>query len=287
MINFVNTGVDDAILKSMPTEDCSEDLIKAMNKQGLVQKDVTVQGKNGKTFTRKQWVKASDVKSTQFTSKVTMDFSDAKKVRTSLRKIISDLGYTAPQYRTTSVRGFTPISKHGVKIAGLVEPLKSDDKTLFITCTNDKTRNEVLGKIKKELGNRGIKVIGPGEKGGCADGLTVRLDKQESSQPTSQPAPQTAQVAQTPQQNKQPQQQSGSKLSKEDAKKKTQSFTSKIGKSDAERNAFMDKVKAQGISWKEDEHAGINWMRCCMAMNKHFAEGGSFDASTKDTKDTN
>lgn len=58
MINFVNNGTDEAILKSMPTEECSEDLIKAMNKQGLVQRDVTVQGKNGKTFTRKQWVKA-------------------------------------------------------------------------------------------------------------------------------------------------------------------------------------------------------------------------------------
>ena len=68
MINFVNTGADEAILKSMSTEGCSEDLIKAMNKQGLVQKDVTVQGKNGKTFTRKQWVKASDAKGSQSTS---------------------------------------------------------------------------------------------------------------------------------------------------------------------------------------------------------------------------
>lgn len=60
MINFVNTGLDDQILKSMPTEDISEDLEKAMNKQGMVQKEVQVKGKNG-TFTRKQWVKASDV----------------------------------------------------------------------------------------------------------------------------------------------------------------------------------------------------------------------------------
>lgn len=60
MISFVNTGLDEQILKSMPVEDVSEDLEKAMNKQGMVQKEVQVKGKNG-TFTRKQWVKASDV----------------------------------------------------------------------------------------------------------------------------------------------------------------------------------------------------------------------------------
>lgn len=42
MINFINSGTDDTILKSLPTENCSEDLIKAMSKQGLVQKEVTV-----------------------------------------------------------------------------------------------------------------------------------------------------------------------------------------------------------------------------------------------------
>ena len=64
MISFVNTGLDEQILKSMPVEDVSEDLEKAMNKQGMVQKEVQVKGKNG-TFTRKQWVRVSDVQTTQ------------------------------------------------------------------------------------------------------------------------------------------------------------------------------------------------------------------------------
>ena len=104
------------------------------------------------------------------------------------------------------------------------------------------------------------------------------------TQPTSQPAPQTAQVAQNPQGK------GGQKLSKEDAKKMTQSFTSKVGKTEAERKAFMDKVKAQGITWKDkaddgsDVASAVNWMRCCMAMNKHFAEGGSFDDSVATVK---
>ena len=71
----------------------------------------------------------------------------------------------------------------------------------------------------------------------------------------------------------------GQKLTPADAKKKTQSFTSKVGKSDAERNAFMDKVKASGITWNRSDNIGIDWMRCCMAMNKHFANGGTFDNS--------
>lgn len=62
---FIQGTSDEELLKSLPTENISEDLVKAMNKVGLVQKEVQVKGKNGQTFTRKQWVKASDVQSTE------------------------------------------------------------------------------------------------------------------------------------------------------------------------------------------------------------------------------
>lgn len=62
---FIQGTSDEELLKSLPTENISEDLVKAMNKAGLVQKEVQVKGKNGQTFTRKQWVKASDVQSTE------------------------------------------------------------------------------------------------------------------------------------------------------------------------------------------------------------------------------
>lgn len=39
MLNFVNHGTDEAILKSLPIDGASDELIKAMGKQGLVQKD--------------------------------------------------------------------------------------------------------------------------------------------------------------------------------------------------------------------------------------------------------
>lgn len=63
MLNFVNHGTDEAILKSLPIDGASDELIKAMGKQGLVQKEVQVRGKNGKIFTRKQWVKAGETSS--------------------------------------------------------------------------------------------------------------------------------------------------------------------------------------------------------------------------------
>ena len=63
-IAFVHSGTDEAIIKSMANDEeheyNSEELNKAMDKAKLVQKEVSVQGKNGQTFTRKQWVKASD-----------------------------------------------------------------------------------------------------------------------------------------------------------------------------------------------------------------------------------
>lgn len=66
---FIQGSSDENLLKSLPTEGISEDLIKAMNKAGLVQKEVQVRGKNGQTFTRKQWVKASDTQSDKSSSK--------------------------------------------------------------------------------------------------------------------------------------------------------------------------------------------------------------------------
>lgn len=65
----------------------------------------------------------------------------------------------------------------------------------------------------------------------------------------------------------------GQKLSPSDAKKKTQEITKGV----SDKKSFMEKAKAQGITWKENDHEGINWMRCCMAMNKYFENGGTFN----------
>ena len=62
MFNFVNTGLDERILKSLDVEHPSEELVKAMNRSGLVQREVQVRGKHG-AYIRKQWVRAGEVQS--------------------------------------------------------------------------------------------------------------------------------------------------------------------------------------------------------------------------------
>lgn len=64
--NFVNGGADEALLKSLATDERyqdNEELAKALKKEGLVQVQTTVNGRHG-TYTRMQWKRASDVKAT-------------------------------------------------------------------------------------------------------------------------------------------------------------------------------------------------------------------------------
>lgn len=331
MINFVNNGTDEAILKSLSTEECSEDLIKAMNKQGLVQKDVTVQGKNGKTFTRKQWVKASDVKGSgsqssphQSTStkvvgrfkpsdfqfraggQQVVDFVNSLDTEFGVEKLVNgSVGFGTLTLKDGDKVGFGYDDKgayavwNGQRFRSASDLAKnwgktsksSDKKTLdtahFESIKSDKAK--ALEYLKNcgvqwtENSHAGINWMRAMAAYKAATGGQKSTQKASSTptQPTSQATTSTAQVAQNTQGN------NGTKMSKEDAKKKTQSFTSKVGKTDAERKVFMDKVKAQGITWKDkaddgsDVAIGVSWMRCCMAMNKHFAEGGSFDDSDK------
>lgn len=82
---FVNSGTDEATVQDMKKSIArEEDLQKAMNKAGLVQKEVQVQGKNGQTFTRKQWVKVSEDISQPNTSTTTPN-DESKKSEYSFK----------------------------------------------------------------------------------------------------------------------------------------------------------------------------------------------------------
>lgn len=84
-VNFINSGSDEALLKAMSKDEYREydqdELEKAMNRQGLVQKEVTVQGKHGQ-FTRKQWVKASEDKGSDKSLKANNDGSNKDNYKT-------------------------------------------------------------------------------------------------------------------------------------------------------------------------------------------------------------
>lgn len=65
MNQFIDGGSDVELLKSLAGDGRydGDELSKALNRSGLVQVQTQVQGKHG-TYTRMQWKKASDVKST-------------------------------------------------------------------------------------------------------------------------------------------------------------------------------------------------------------------------------
>lgn len=420
MINFVNTGADEAILKSMPTEGCSEDLIKAMNKQGLVQKDVTVQGKNG-TFTRKQWVKASEAGKSKSTGTDKKSNKPVRKASNSNdlvngihhinRTIRDELNIYHSVGITEAKRGMAKVFVSVPKLGGdkdkalkmvkkyiekefgnscsivSVKDWSSDDLSLTLEVSSDKdsklddtssqNSNKLSNKKTKKVTSKdfsndfksleeitGVKVYDMHTfKGGTqllfgrsadkngkqslnfvesnkvkdnhkkiveylkSNGFTVVSEdnyKPKDSYLKSTPIATGLQLSIThmkdskgsdlyvksrvggwsekqfvsvstesdkvntdevwdKQGDKSIQQSStGQKLSPADAKKKTQEVTKGV----SDKKSFMEKAKAQGITWKENDHEGINWMRCCMAMNKHFENGGTFDNSVNNSSTT-
>ena len=47
------------------------------------------------------------------------------------------------------------------------------------------------------------------------------------------------------------------------------------------RNDIIELAKKSGISWKENGHEGINWMRCCMALTKKGTDSSSTKKKSK------
>lgn len=71
----------------------------------------------------------------------------------------------------------------------------------------------------------------------------------------------------------------GAKKPQDDAKKAVQDA---IGKN-PDRAKAMEKFKANGITWKESDKEGINWMRAMMAATKHVADGGKIEDNASGT----
>lgn len=239
MISFVNTGMDEAILKSMPTDGCSEDLVKAMSKQGLVQKEITVQGKNGKTFTRKQWVKASDAKDTGTSQKSANSDGFTES---------GDGSYTKPLVITRGSESYQ-IWAEGSHIKGSM-PGKQDSHN--VRDIKDFTQNgfdkfdEVKDYVKKYF-----------------------FSKSDSSDNKSGDTTKSSEI-------------SFDKPADGDTKKALSQMLAS-GKS---RQDIMSAAKSAGITWKENDHEGINWMRASMAIQKHMNESKSvsIDFTNKDNK---
>ena len=141
---FIQGDSDENLLKSLPTENISEGLVKAMNKSGLVQKEIQVRGKNGQTFTRKQWVRASDTQSDKSSSSKSQDKEDTKtdisgsKWEDKLNAALYSAQGTAADYAVGKVLQELPkgtVIKTGQKAALASPPYKAE--VTYTKCDND------------------------------------------------------------------------------------------------------------------------------------------------------
>ena len=55
---------------------------------------------------------------------------------------------------------------------------------------------------------------------------------------------------------------------------KTKDAIQKLVSSGVSKKDIMEQAKASGVTWKHNDHEGINWMRCCMAMTGTTTKGG-------------
>lgn len=346
---FIQGTSDEELLKSLPTENISEGLVKAMNKAGLVQKEVQVKGKNGQTFTRKQWVKASDAQSTEPTPQSKQAISKDNAVDDETTKSYSGddavdkvcnlksgsvieittklkdgstvtgeytlqtkkyaLGTSEAWVKTggnhyqsdfapnkTTVKDIIGSTRNSVKIkkaAGeQVQPTQTKDKK-----NPTKEPAKFTGKNKDELWNN-LKSVGyevdSADKQTPQDNITLYKDKQEFTATFNKYKDGGVEVlnikpVQTSTTADKKPSQSHTNTGVHDKPKASMLedyFTGNHGHSDSKsalvallgkgysRQDIMSQAEKSGITWKKNDHAGINWMRASMAIQKAWKKKG-------------
>lgn len=142
-MDFVDNGSDLATM---------EYLAKS-NRDGLVQKEVTVQGKNGKTFTRKQWVKASDDTSTG-TGNPNLDTITENIATMDAKAIENTKAYKAIKDKIASMPDGDKVSdsaiRQAAKTALIVANGQSDTQRMGLMESSTRSRNYVPGQYKAE-----------------------------------------------------------------------------------------------------------------------------------------
>lgn len=244
---FVNTGADDATVNDMKKSIArEEDLQKAMNRAGLVQKEVQVKGKNGQTFTRKQWVKASADQSTDSQTKQQPTPSNEKA---PAKYKPSDFGFRAG----------------GQDVANIV-----NDANKVIGVESFSNGNTGFGTIKTKNGESVD--FGYDATGGYLQWQGQKFRSAQELQDKWSGKTTTSKTDNTTSNNNQTQSSFTMPTDKGSLAKLLQSGVS--------REDIMSQAEKNGISWKKCEHPGINWMRASMAIQKAGANNGTQNTSS-------
>ena len=337
--NFINTGLDDQILKSLNAETPDEDLQKAMNKQGLVQKEIQVKGKNGQVFTRKQWVKAGeDQKSdsgksleelqqeyrqyvTQHPNPNDEDRKKAAEIRDAIDKKVQekygpakqqmrqDADKAAAAKRDASSKKLQPMSPDTKKKTDKFIQDLTHSSTQSGKDTNDEQiPHKITGKnmddLVENLKQKGFE-LDSADRHSPQDSVTLYKDKKEYTATFNKysdggvevigikPSLTSSKVTEDQPNNTEnsPAKDKGKinhMTGTHDKPKSTMIedyFSGNHGYDDGKkavidllgkgytRSDLMEQAKKSGITWKESDHEGINWMRASMAIQKHMVSG--------------
>lgn len=260
---FYSGSADEELLKSLSQENKiidEEELNKAMNKAGLVQKEVQVRGKNGQTFTRKQWVKASED-----VSQPNQNNKDSKKEDT----------------KSTESKNFSPHQVGANNVSAYVNRKKYGDKNWF-----DNIGAVLAGKEKEFESNTGkkeairaCKEAIRSHKRGIKDSnyRDSSYTKEHSQKLVDAETKLLSILENTPVKGEQPNKDNNTTDSKDSKQSfelpKDKSGLAKLLESGTSRDDIMSAAKAAGVAWKHSDHPGINWMRASMAITGTTTRG--------------
>lgn len=250
-----------------------ENLVKSIDKSKMVQVQVTVKGKNG-TFTRKQWKRASDVSSSDTVISKPDDPSTKtpKKQDTPARNSKQRLAQMLGSHSRDEVMDFA--KKNGVQWS---EHSHAGINWMRASIAIQK-HIDSNGNTWKSFENGSQAQQSDARKDGNSVQSDVKTNKVDKISDTNKKPQKTA---------KKQSKSDKSTVDKDGSKK----LVEKLGKDET-----LEAMKAKGITWKESDHSGINWMRAMQALGKYLNDNpNGFDElvaaadnlkTKKDLKDT-
>lgn len=224
-------------LAKLNPETTEESLIKAMNKEGLVQKEVTVQRRNGTTFTRKQWVRASKVKEPKSPKGKKGGGDDGGNKKNPPDKKVKTPEFDLDKFN--SIKSDRTAALDYLKESGIAWKEHEQKGINWM-------RAMMAAKEQTGISNITAKDSSPGKYGP----LGKNRAENNSTGKTKE---------------------SHSNVVKQRVNKHIDKLVKEEG-----RDGVMKLAKEQGITWKENKHEGVNWMHARVALRQYLEQSENF-----------